>query len=109
MEECNETGPAVTRLPEQQCKQARPKIELIAELLDSMLMKTEREHAAVAEIERLRLLLEAERARNQNLKQAWQAKVDALGLAISDAGYKWTTDMRKAYEMLPNANSASDA
>ena len=31
-----------------------------------------------------------------------QAKLDALGVAIADAGYTWTTAMRKAYEMPPN-------
>ena len=103
MEERNETGPTRTPLPEQQCKQARPHKELIAELLDPRRLKTEREHAAAAEIAWLHGLLEAARAHNQNLKQAWQAKVDALGLAISDAGYTWTPEMRKAYEMLPNA------
>ena len=103
MEERNETGPTTTPLPEQQCKQARPHKELIAELLDPRRLKTEREHAAAAEIAWLHGLLESARAHNQNLKQAWQAKVDALGLAISDAGYTWTPEMRKAYEMLPNA------
>ncbi len=38
----------------QDAKQARPHCELIAELLDSRQPKTEREHAAVREIERLR-------------------------------------------------------
>ena len=54
MDEKNETGPAVEPKQEQQCKQARPHDELIAELLDSRQPKTEREHAAVREIERLR-------------------------------------------------------
>lgn len=36
-------------------KQARPHDELIAELLDSRIAKTEREHAAAREIEHLRL------------------------------------------------------
>jgi hypothetical protein len=39
-----------------ECKQARPHSELIAEMLDSRIPKTEREHAAVREIERLRSL-----------------------------------------------------
>jgi hypothetical protein len=38
----------------QDAKQARPHCELIAELLDSRQPKTEREHAAEREIERLR-------------------------------------------------------
>ena len=38
----------------QDAKQARPHCELIAELLDSRQPKTEREHAAVREIKRLR-------------------------------------------------------
>ena len=38
----------------QDAKQARPHCELIAELLDSRRPKTEREHAAAREIERLR-------------------------------------------------------
>ena len=97
----NETGPAVKAEREAQCKQARPHKELIAELLDSRRLKTEREHAAAAEIENLYGLLEAARAHNQNLKQAWQAKVDALGLAITNACYPWTPEMRTAYEMLP--------
>lgn len=54
MEEKNETDPSVEPRPEQQCKQARPHDELIAELLDSRRAKTEREHAAAREIERLR-------------------------------------------------------
>lgn len=54
MDEKNETGPAVEPKQEQQCKQARPHDELICELLDSRRPKTEREHAAVREIERLR-------------------------------------------------------
>ena len=48
MDEKNETGPAV------EPKQARPHDELICELLDSRRPKTEREHAAAREIERLR-------------------------------------------------------
>jgi hypothetical protein len=39
-----------------ECKQARPHSELIAEMLDSRIPKTEREHAAAREIERLRSL-----------------------------------------------------
>ena len=54
MDEKNETGTAVEPKQEQQCKQARPHDELICELLDSRRPKTEREHAAVREIERLR-------------------------------------------------------
>lgn len=54
MDEKNETGPAVEPKQEQQCKQARPHDELICELLDSRRPKTEREHAAAREIERLR-------------------------------------------------------
>ena len=54
MDEKNETGPAVEPKQEQQCKQARPHDELICELLDSRRPKTEREHAAVREIERMR-------------------------------------------------------
>lgn len=38
-----------------QAKQATPHSQLIAELLDSRVPKTEREHAAVREIERLRI------------------------------------------------------
>ena len=34
---------------------------------------------------------------------AYQEKLDALGLAIVNAGYTWTTEMREAYEMPPNA------
>lgn len=41
----------------QDAKQARPHCELIAELLDSRQPKTEREHAAVREIERLTTVL----------------------------------------------------
>ena len=48
----------------QDAKQARPHCELIAELLDSRQPKTEREHAAVREIERLR----AESAENERLR-----------------------------------------
>lgn len=54
MDEKNETGPAVEPKQEQECKQARPHDELICELLDSRRPKTEREHAAAREIERLR-------------------------------------------------------
>ena len=43
----------------QDAKQARPHCELIAELLDSRQPKTEREHAAAREIERLRSNLAA--------------------------------------------------
>jgi len=100
--EMNETGPEVTVEREAQCKKATPHKELIAEILDSRRLKTEREHAAAAEIENLYGLLEAARAHNQNLKQAWQAKVDALGLAITNAHYPWTPEMRAAYEMLPD-------
>ena len=103
MEERNETGPTTMPLPEQQCKQARPHKELIAELLDSRRLKTEREHAAAREIERLHGLLEAARAHNLNLKHAWQAKVDAFGLVILDVNYIWMPEMRKACELLPNA------
>ena len=43
----------------QDAKQARPHCELIAELLDSRQPKTEREHAAAREIERLRTRVDA--------------------------------------------------
>lgn len=45
-------------------KQARPHGELIRELLDSRIPKSEREHAAVREIERLRGALEEVRRRS---------------------------------------------
>ena len=48
----------------QDAKQARPHCELIAELLDSRQPKTEREHAAVREIERLRTILPVELVRD---------------------------------------------
>ena len=48
------TGPAVKVPREAQCKQARPHDELISELLDPRNMKTEREHAAAQEIDKLR-------------------------------------------------------
>jgi len=35
-------------------------------------------------------------------REAYQAKLDALGLAISDAEYTWTPAMRAAYEQAPN-------
>jgi len=35
-------------------------------------------------------------------REAYQAKIDALGVAISDAEYTWTQEMRKAYEQAPN-------
>lgn len=63
----------------QDAKQARPHNELIAELLDSRQPKTEREHAAVREIKRLR----AESAENERLRTqvaALQARLDALML-----------------------------
>lgn len=101
--EMNETGPAVEAPREAQCKQARPHEDLVAEILDSRRLKTEREHAAAREIDRLRQLLRAEGAHIENVKAAWQAKVDALGLAITDASYTWTPEMRAAYEMLPDA------
>lgn len=104
----NETGPEVKVPREAQCKQARPHKELVAEILDSRRLKTEREHAAAAEIENLYGLLEAAREHNRNLKQAWQAKVDALGLAITNAHYPWTPEMRAAYEALPEAKVGAD-
>lgn len=36
-------------------------------------------------------------------RAAYQDKLDALGIAIVNAGYTWTTEMREAYEMPPNA------
>ena len=99
----NETGPVVEAPREAQCKQARPHEELVAEILDSRRLKTEREHAAAREIDKLRQLLRAEGAHLENVKAAWQAKVDALGLAITNAHYPWTPEMRAAYEMLPDA------
>jgi len=48
----NKTEPEVKAQYEAQCKQARPHDELIAELLDSRIPKTEREHAAAREIEK---------------------------------------------------------
>ena len=99
----NETGPEVKVPREAQCKQARPHEELVAEILDPRRLKTEREHAAAKEIDKLRQLLRAEGAHLENVKAAWQAKVDALGLAIVNANYPWTPEMRAAYEMLPDA------
>ena len=99
----NETGPEVKAPREAQCKQARPHDELVAEILDSRRLKTEREHAASREIDRLRQLLRAEGTHLENVKAAWQAKVDALGLAITNASYPWTPEMRTAYEILPDA------
>jgi len=100
--EMNETGPVVKAKREAQCKQARPHDELVAEILDSRQPKTEREHAAAREIDRMRQLLRAEGTHLENVKAAWQAKVDALGLAITNAHYPWTPEMRAAYEMLPD-------
>jgi len=41
------------------------------------------------------------------VKAAWQAKVDALGLAITNAAYPWTPEMRAAYEKLPEAKGGT--
>lgn len=35
-------------------------------------------------------------------REAYQDKIDALGVAIVDAGYTWTQEMRAAYEQAPN-------
>jgi hypothetical protein len=48
------TNPAVKVPREAQCKQARPHDELIREILNPRNMKTEREHAAAREIDKLR-------------------------------------------------------
>jgi len=40
--------------------------------------------------------------REKDVIAGLQAKLDALGVAIADAGYTWTPEMRKAYEMAPN-------
>lgn len=34
----------------------------------------------------------------QQTQEAYQNKIDALGLAIVDAGYTWTPQMREAYD-----------
>lgn len=34
--------------------------------------------------------------------QALRNALDTLGVAIADAGYTWTPEMRKAYEVAPN-------
>ena len=54
IDEKNETGPTPDPMPIHAAKQARPHEELIAEVLDSRRLKTDREHAAAIEIERLR-------------------------------------------------------
>lgn len=38
-------------------------------------------------------------------REAYQCKIDALGVAIADAGYSWTPEMREAYEMPPNGRN----
>jgi hypothetical protein len=39
---------------------------------------------------------------DQELVQETQSKIDRLGLAISNAGYAWTDEMRDAYESSHN-------
>lgn len=63
----HEVGPTVKPL-EERCFLARPHEELIAEILDSRRLKTEREHAAAREIEKLR----AENARLRKLLEDCQ-------------------------------------
>ena len=49
--------------------------------------------------------LEIELENKEDELNRWQKKLDALGLAISEAGYTWTPEMRTAYEMTPNARN----
>jgi len=65
---------------EQQCKQARPHDELICELLDSRRPKTEREHAAAREIERLRDLC----AERDDYRRRWSDAESNLAFCDSD-------------------------
>lgn len=53
--------------PDAECKQATPHAELLAQLLDPNVPKTEREHAAAREIKRLRQVWEDTRTQRDEL------------------------------------------
>ena len=80
-DEKNETGPAanVPRWP--QGIRARPHDELITEILDPRNMKTEREHAAAREIDKLREERAQLRAFALEIMEAWP---DGSGLDGGD-------------------------
>ena len=77
----------------QDAKQARPHCELIAELLDSRQPKTEREHAAVREIERLRhdierhIAIASEHATECERLRAELAACRAAAVYLFNCGY----------------------
>lgn len=78
-------------------KQARRHDELIAELLDSCVPKTEREHAAAREIERLR-----------SAWKGWKAAMDAqakVWIVVDDAGQPKFADgwLRACHEHINEA------
>jgi hypothetical protein len=56
-----------------EAKQATPHSQLISELMDSRVPKTEREHAAAREIERLRAALEQQEQAVPVAPYAWMA------------------------------------
>jgi anti-sigma factor ChrR (cupin superfamily) len=66
-------------------KQARPHGELIRELLDSRIPKSEREHAAAREIERLRDALEEIRSRSSiGVMRSDQSDQSELEVVLGD-------------------------
>lgn len=78
---------------ERQAKQATPHDELIAKLLDPRISKTELNHAAAREIERLRAALEqaqAEPVRSQQMAAAGFTRRPSL----------WSLQAREALELI---------
>lgn len=86
---------SATDKPIPECKQARSHDELIAELLDSRVPKTEREHAAAREIEALR-------AKVKRLWEIMRPKREKECLTLDD----WRT---RAYYLEANWSRCSRA
>ena len=72
--------------PNAGCMQATPHKELMAQLLNPNVPKSEREHAAAREIERLRAALEVSQAATNAAvsKAQWQASTNAELNALHD-------------------------
>ncbi len=91
MDEWNDVQ-VIRKISEDQAKCATPHEQLIGELLDSRIPKTEREHAAAREIEQLRY----DAAKWQSLAKCYEQVCDILkersGVVANAKRYAWLRD-----------------
>lgn len=84
-----------------ECKKAQSHHELIMELKDSCLPKTEREHAAVREIERLEQRLAAAEAKNTELeKELFVLSSDVIYFENQTMPYEIVRKAKRVYDEL---------